>query len=146
MVARVAVVFLVCLLATVVVAQPPNIQVSNPQATTPEEVTISINPANPLNLAAGANLRFYYYSMDGGLTWTQGLLTSSMNVWGDPSVTFDADGSLYYAHLSYPGVVPGDWLDRIVVQKSVDGGMTYDDGVGVGLNHPKDQDKEWIEK
>jgi hypothetical protein len=144
MVARYTALLLSCFLTTAVFAQPPNIRVSNPQAKTPEEITISINPTNPLNLAAGANLRFYYYSMDGGLTWTQGLLTSSMNVWGDPSVTFDADGDLYYAHLSWPGVVPGDWLDRIVVQKSTDGGMTYDDGVGVGLNPPKDQDKEWI--
>jgi len=30
------------------------------------------------------------------------------------------------------------------VQKSTDGGVTWNDGVGVGLNPPKQQDKEWI--
>jgi hypothetical protein len=135
----------VALLPAAVLAQYTNIEVTNssfpPDA---EEVTISINPTNPLNLAACANLNYIFYSMDGGLTWVQDRLTSSFNVWGDPCVTFDADGALYYAHLSWPGVTPGDWLDRIVVQKSTDGGVTWDDGVGVGLNPPKDQDKEWL--
>ena len=125
-------------------AQYPNIRVSNPTSTDPEEVTISINPTNPLNLAAGANISYYYYSFDGGFTWTEGQLSSSLGVWGDPVVVFDADGSLYYGHLSNPGGPQGDWLDRIVVQKSTNGGATWSDGVGVGLNPPKDQDKEWL--
>jgi hypothetical protein len=125
-------------------AQYPNIRVSSLTSTNPEEVTISINPTNPLNLAAGANITYYYYSTDGGFTWTEGQLTSSLGVWGDPVVVFDADGSLYYSHLSWPNVTPGDWLDRIVVQKSTNGGATWSDGVGVGYNPPKDQDKEWL--
>ena len=54
-------------------------------------------------------------------------------------MVFDADGNLYYSHLSYPQ--SGSWLDRIVVQKSTDGGLTWSDGVGIGHNPPKDQDK-----
>jgi len=123
-------------------AQYPNIQVSAPGFTDPEEVTISINPANPLNLAAGANLNYYYYSMDGGLSWDQGILTSSYGVWGDPVVLFDANGNCYYSHLSNPQ--QGAWIDRIVVQKSIDGGMTWSDGSYAGLNPPKKQDKEWL--
>ena len=65
-------------------AQYPNIRVSHPASTDPEEVTISINPTNPLNLAAGANISYYYYSFDGGFTWTEGQLSSSLGVWGDP--------------------------------------------------------------
>jgi hypothetical protein len=125
-------------------AQYPNVRVSNPISTDPEEVTIAINPANPLNIAAGANITYYYYSMDGGYTWFEGSLTSSLGVWGDPVVTFDANGDLYYSHLSWPNQVAGDWLDRIVVQKSTNGGLTWSDGVGVGLNAPRDQDKEWL--
>jgi len=125
-----------------VLAQYPNVRVSQVGSTDPEEVTISINPTNPLNLAAGANIDYYYYSMDGGLTWTEGQLTSPLGVWGDPCVLFDAEGNLYYSHLSFP--VAGNWLDRIVVQKSMDGGITWSDGAGVGLNPPKDQDKEWL--
>jgi hypothetical protein len=67
-----------------------------------------------------------------------------MGVWGDPCVVFDADGSLYFGHLSWPNQEPTDWIDRIVVQKSTDGGVTWSDGVGVGHNPPKDQDKEWL--
>jgi hypothetical protein len=118
--------------------------VSNPASTNPEEVTIAINPTDPMNLVAGANIDYYYYSTDGGLTWQQGQLSSSMGVWGDPCVAFDADGSVYYAHLSWPLQAIDDFLDRIVVQKSTTGGTAWSDGVGVGFNHPKDQDKEWL--
>jgi len=134
----------ITLLPGVAFSQWLNVQVSDPRSTDPEEVVISINPTNPLNLAAGANIWYYYFSMDGGYTWTERDLTSTYGVWGDPCVTFDALGDLYFAHLSWPNQVAGDWLDRIVVQKSSNGGVTYNDGVGVGLNSPKDQDKEWI--
>lgn len=67
---------------------------------------------------------------------------SSLGVWGDPCVIFDAEGNLYYGHLSDP--IDGDFIDRIVIQKSVDGGQTWSDGAGIGLNPPKDQDKEWL--
>ena len=119
-----------------------NILVSLPGNIRPEEVSICINPANPDNLAAGSNLNFYYYSTDGGWTWTEGRMTSTLGVWGDPSLVFDARGNLYFGHLSLP--LEGDFIDRIVVQKSVDGGRTWNDGAGMGLNPPKDQDKEWL--
>ena len=38
----------------------------------------------------------------------------------------------------------GYFIDRIVVQKSTDNGLTWDDGKGIGLNSPKNQDKEWL--
>lgn len=124
----------------IIFCQFPNIRVSDSLSTDPEEVTIALNPQNPLNLVAGANLNYYYYSMDGGYTWTEGILSSSMGVLGDPCVIFDADGNAYYAHLS----IDQYWLDKIVVQKSTDGGVTWDDGAGVGYNPPRQQDKEWM--
>jgi len=123
-------------------AQYPNIQVNNPLNYDPEEVTIAINPTNPQNLAAGANLKYYYYSTDGGQSWIQGQLSSSLGVYGDPCVNFDGEGNLYFGHLSNP--VAGSWLDRIVVQKSENGGATWSGGSGIGLDPPKDQDKEWL--
>ena len=128
--------------ASLLTAQIPNIRVSAADDNNPEEVTIAINPKDPLNLAAGANIDYYYYSFDGGMTWSQGNLKSSLGVWGDPCVIFDLDGNLYFSHLSDP--VKGYWIDRIVVQKSSDGGMNWNDGVGVGFERPKNQDKEWM--
>ena len=60
------------LLSAPVSAQYTNVRVNNPRSTDPEEVTISINPTNPLNIAAGANVTYCYYSMDGGFNWTEG--------------------------------------------------------------------------
>ncbi len=135
-------IIIACFVAPVL-SQHPNIRVSSVSSNDPEEVSIAINPANPLNLAAGANINYYYYSMNGGLTWTQGRLSSSYGVWGDPVVTYDANGNLYFGHLSNPPS-PGYWIDRIVVQKSTNGGQTWNNGVGIGFTPPKNQDKEWL--
>jgi hypothetical protein len=127
---------------TVIYSQYPNIRVSSPTSTDPEEVTIAINPLNPDILAAGANIKYFYYSTNGGLNWSQKLLSSSLGVWGDPCVIFDGLGNLFFAHLSNP--LSGYWIDRIVVQKSTDNGLTWNDGAGIGYNYPKNQDKEWL--
>ncbi|MEZ4396910.1 MAG: FlgD immunoglobulin-like domain containing protein [Candidatus Krumholzibacteriia bacterium] len=124
-------------------AQYPNVRVSATWSADPEEVTIAVNPVDPENLVAGANIFRSYTSFDRGLSWAQGGITSTLGVWGDPCVHFDAFGTAYYAHLSY-GSGPDGWLDRIVVQRSLDGGLNWDDGVGVGYNPPKDEDKEWL--
>jgi len=138
--------FQVLLLMTVVstlnYSQYPNIRVSSERSTSPEEVTITIDPQNPMNLFAAANIDFFYNSTDGGQTWNEHRLSSTLGVWGDPCVIHDNDGNLYYSHLSNPPF--GYWIDRIVVQKSTDGGNTWDEGASVGLTPPKNQDKEWM--
>lgn len=138
---------LICLTLTLPAwAQFTNYRVSAVSAYQPEEVSITIDPTNPNRLAAGSNLNYYYYSTDGGINWYTGTLTSSLyGVWGDPVLRFDALGNLYYSHLSNPPGGTGYWIDRIVVQKSTDGGQTWNQGVGVGYNPPvKNQDKEWL--
>ncbi len=134
----------VCLqltLATLALATPPAIEINQPNTTDAEELCIAINPVNPDILAVGANLKYHFRSSDGGATWTQNIMSSIYGVDGDPCVIFDADGNLFYSHLSY---LNGSWMDRIVVQKSTDGGLTWDDGLSVGYNPPKDQDKSWL--
>ena len=125
-------------------AQYQNIRVSVPSSNDPEEVSIAINPANLLNLAAGANIDYYYYSTNGGLNWTQGTLTSTYGVWGDPCLVYDRAGNVYFVHLSNPSA-PGYWIDRIVVQKSTNGGVSWNSGAGIGFRPTRaQQDKAWL--
>ncbi|MBN1198797.1 MAG: T9SS type A sorting domain-containing protein [Bacteroidales bacterium] len=107
----------------------------------PEEPSIIINPHNTNQVVAGANITNYYYSMDGGATWNQGVLTSSYGVWGDPCLIVDTAGDFYYFHLS--NAPSGSFIDRIVCQKSTDGGASWNNGSYMGLNGNKAQDKEW---
>ena len=133
---------IILILSTSVFSQYPNILIDNTGS--PEEVTIAINPLNPNILAAGANINSSYRSTNGGLSWTESqLISNTLGVWGDPVVLFDSLGNLYYAHLSNP--VSGWWIDRIVVQRSTDNGLTWNDGVGIyqGMS-PQAQDKEWL--
>ena len=107
----------------------------------PEEVSIAINPKNTLQMAAGANIDNGYYSSDGGQSWTGINLTSTHGVWGDPCLFADTAGDFYFIHLSNPS--GGNWIDRIVCQKSTNAGQTYNNGSFMGLNGTKAQDKAW---
>lgn len=113
----------------------------------PCEPSIVVNPKNPKNIVAGSILNRVHTSKDGGKTWTNTLLTSKTHgVFGDPCLIADKEGNIYYFHLSDPsgkGWANPSILDRIVCQKSTDGGKTWNDGSGMGLNGTKDQDKEW---
>lgn len=110
------------------------------------EPSIAINLKNPANLVAGSVYDDVYFSTDSGRTWQAQTLTSSYGVYGDPVLWSDTAGALFYAHLS--DVEARGWesdslLDRIVIQKSLDGGKTWSNGTYTGLNFPKAQDKHW---
>jgi hypothetical protein len=136
---------IVCSLCVSLISRAPaqytNVRISTPGSTTPEEVSIAINPTNPLNLVAGANIRYYFYTLDGGVTWSQGQLPAG--TWGDPCVAFDAGGRLFYGHLSSLPA-PATWIDRLTIHRSSNGGRSWFDSVTVGLNGTKAQDKEWL--
>jgi len=107
----------------------------------PNEPSIMMNPLNTDILVAGANLNNVYNSSDGGLTWSEQQMTSNYGVWGDPTFDVDTDGNFYYFHLSNPP--SGNWIDRIVCQKSTDNGNNWSSGTFMGLNGTKAQDKQW---
>jgi len=108
----------------------------------PCEPSIAINPKNPDNLVAGVILDRAIYTKDAGKSWGEVQLRSAYGVFGDPVIIADHEGRFYMSHLS-SGSTEESWLDRIVCQASVDGGATWNGGVGMGLNPPADQDKQW---
>ena len=125
-------------------AQIKNVRVDNPNTHDAEEVSISINTKDPQYIAAGANIRYFFSSSDMGNTWNQSFMFSRYGVWGDPCLLYDGEGNLYFTHLSYPPDSIGYWIDRIVVQKSTDNGLSWTPGAGIGFNRPKEQDKPWM--
>lgn len=112
----------------------------------PLEPSITINKKNPKNIVAGIVPDRAIYTLDGGTTWAETKLVSPFGVAGDPSLISDIKGDLYFFHLSDPsgeGRKNDQWLDRIVCQKSSDGGKSWNEGVSIGYNPPADQDKQW---
>lgn len=107
----------------------------------PEEPSITMNFGLQNQLVVGANLDQYCYSSDSGATWSYSFINSSFGVNGDPCLISDWEGTFYYFHLSNP--TNGNWLDRIVCQKSIDQGITWNDGSYLGYSGEKDQDKQW---
>ena len=121
-------------------AQHVNIVISNQND--PNEPSIAINPKNTNELVAGSNINNYYYSTDGGLNWTEDILSSTYGVWGDPAIACDTTGSFYFFHLSNPP--SGSWIDRIVSQRMPSLGAAWTNGGFAGLNGNKAQDKHWV--
>jgi hypothetical protein len=107
----------------------------------PNEPSIMMDPKRPDVLIAAANLNNYYVSTDTGFTWSQQTLSSTYGVWGDPCIAVDTADVFYFFHLSNPA--DGNWIDRIVCQKTMDDGQSWNDGTYTGLNDSKAQDKEW---
>jgi hypothetical protein len=124
-----------------VYAQHTNVFIGDRNA--PNEPSICINPNNTDQMVAAANIDNVYYSKDAGASWTQVSLSCPWGIWGDPVLAADTAGAFYFLHLSNPPA-PGNWIDRIITQKSLDGGKTWSQGSFTGLNGNKAQDKHWI--
>lgn len=131
------------------VAQFKNIKLAEARPTDksqPCEPSIAINLKNTKNIVAAVILDRIIYTEDGGTTWQEKTVTSPYGVYGDPALISDTKGNIHFFHLADPsgeGRSNDAWLDRIVVNKSKDGGVTWNEGVSIGNNPPKDQDKQW---
>jgi hypothetical protein len=122
-----------------------NIQIPRVDANYPYnecEPSIAINPNNKDYIGAGSILQGYHYSKNGGKTWTSKKLKSKFGVYGDPVLTFDQKGRLYYFHLA--SISDEKHLDRIVCQVSdkIEGAFTIESSTKpLGT---KVQDKHWV--
>jgi len=112
----------------------------------PNEPSVCIDKTNTDVRVAAANINFHFRSSDRGIIWDEQKIKSSLGVWGDPVLHSTNDGSIYLCHLSRtPGkLLNYTFIDRIVVQRSENHGKSFNDGVGVGLNGNKMQDKPWL--
>lgn len=64
------------------------------------EPSICINPKNTNEIIAGTVMNDYYYSLDGGSTWTAKSIKCKYGVNGDPCMLIDTLGRYFYFHLS----------------------------------------------
>ena len=127
---------------TIVISQHTNVLIDDEGSwMQPEEPSIIVNPKNTDHMVGGSNIDNVYYSTDGGYSWTVSALSSTNGVWGDPALIVDTAGAYYFFHLSNPP--QGSWIDRIVCQKQEAIGEPWNNGSYMGLNPPKEQDKEW---
>jgi hypothetical protein len=95
---------------------------------------------------AGSRSDLLYFTKDGGKTWKTGQLSSPFGVSGTPALIVDDKGAFYVFHLSDSTGgpdAPSEKFDRVVVQRSDDGGGTWSALEAVGFNHSKDQNKQW---
>ncbi|MBK8701896.1 MAG: exo-alpha-sialidase [Saprospiraceae bacterium] len=112
----------------------------------PCEPSICISPANNDIILAGSIIDNVHFSSDGGITWKNTRLKSPYGVFGDPVTLIDGTGKMFYAHLSNPKAKPYnsvEFLDRIVVQSSMDG-ILFSDGSFPEADQVKDHDKHWL--
>ena len=112
----------------------------------PEEPAICISLKDTNIIMAAANIKSTYLSTDGGLNWKKKKARSRYGVFGDPCIISTNSGKFLYFHLSLPKGEPyvnESFLDRIVCQKTKRTPRKLNRGTFIGLNQPKDQDKEW---
>jgi len=152
MIKKIATVALLIILlsANFIFSQYQNVMISNQYY--PNEVTIMINPKNINQIVAGSNIGYYgsdtslsgyYYSSNGGLNWSGGVLHSTLaSPSGDPVVIVDTAGNFYFIqNANYHGfVLP--CFDRHLVMKTGNGGANWTSASTYGLDG-KFQDKPW---
>jgi len=103
-------------------------------------IHVSPDPSGPGLIVDRVQLSGFAASSDGGQTWKNGFIPPSAGAsetFGDPSVGVDRHGVFYFANLAADSV-----HGTIQVNRSVDGGNTWSDGVVV--QEDDGSDKEWL--
>lgn len=140
------------------------INVSGELANDQSEMSLVVNPTNPLNVVGFSHrLRNpitmdVYASFDGGLTWSTNEINNADDGLGtvgnrfDPSLQFDANGVLYIAY-GYRGQATAPLRNTLlIVARSNDGGVNFGNYVTVDQQadiltaNPTDTDTPGLDK
>ena len=125
-----------------------NIRIDSAYFTTgPCEPSICISPVNTDIVVGGSVLDRFYISTDGGKKWEVSQIQSTHGVYGDPVIRMDSDNAIYYSHLANPtgrAYQDEEFLNKIVVQKSIDLGKTWTNGTFPPCDTLHDHDKQWL--
>lgn len=105
------------------------------------EPVIVINPRDTKNIVASTTGNRVFYTLDGGVTWNKSQITSTSGVQGSASLVVSDKGDFYFFHLSGKHNEKGN--GTIICHQSKDGGKTWDEGVVIGNNPLKDQQRPW---
>ena len=109
------------------------------------EPSICINPKNTNEVIAGSVLNDYYYSTDGGESWTSKSIKCKWGVHGDPCMLIDTAQRYYYFHLSNVKRNGGRLTGGMICQRSdVIEGKFKMKTAGRTKVVGKYDDKEWV--
>lgn len=113
----------------------------------PNEPSVAFQRDHLENVVVCANIDHHYFSSDSGKSWESGHIQTSHGMYGDPVLHATPNGKIFLCHLSNTKDKDRknyEFIDRIVVQRSDDGGQSFNNGSAVGLNGNKMQDKPWM--
>ena len=103
------------------------------------EPYVATNPNDFRNSATAYNINNYYVTLN-GIDWVKkGVSFPGASQIGDPVLTFDSLGNLYYTQLYQIGSTYGIW-----VAKSTDKGLTFMTAVSAYSSTTGLADKQWI--
>ena len=103
------------------------------------EPYVASNPGDHLNAVCAWNINNLYYTLDGYSWFKNNPSFPGFSVIGDPVVTYDSVGNMYYSQLYQNGSIYG-----IAVTKSTDKGVTWLNATSVYSTSAGLSDKEWI--
>jgi Secretion system C-terminal sorting domain len=102
------------------------------------EPHVATNPNDPRNSVTAYNINDFFVTLN-GLDWVSKNVSFNGLQIGDPVLTYDSIGNLYYAQLYQSGTLYG-----IYVAKSTDKGLTFSAPVSVWSSTVGLSDKEWL--
>jgi cytoskeletal protein CcmA (bactofilin family) len=114
----------------------PDLRVYSTRPPDESEMSVAVNPTNPLNIAGFTHNLFnpdemsVFYSTDGGSSWNRTVIGAGNDNGGagkrtDPAIAFDANGNLFISYLHLFTASDGTPMTSVIVGLSADGGQSF---------------------